>query len=427
MKTTIHNPIAIIEVAPDGLLLAINQTAVELFSLPTELLVNTETFNYHIDYHELFNLNEQFSARHSNYIHIIVNQQYYLLQIVDNSERTIFIIQPINYIKNCLTNQVIANQNVFNIFSTHSLAMQKLIKQAKAFSRQIEPLLISGSTGSGKDLLALTCHQYSQRGDQIFLGLNCAAMPDEVVESELYGHAAGAYPGMPEAKKGFFEQANGGSVLLDGIDEMSYQMQTKLIRFINDGSFRRVGDDQEVRVNVRIICATKVDLYSLVKQGKFREDLYYRLNVLSLTLPDLKDRKDDIVELANFFIHEFANKHGRVAPILSVEAQARLLNYSWPGNVRELKNVLYSALAQHDDDQPLTINDFALSKSVNNVLKLANEDIEGKTLDQMTKQFEKEILQQLYQTYPSSRKLSKRLGISHTAVANKLREYEIGK
>lgn len=426
MNTNFHSPIAFIETTKTGVLLKINQVAIDLFELPEKLLQNTADYQYLIDYQKIFRLDTNLSLKDLSNIKIVINQQYYFLQLVDNAERFLFVIQPVNYLKNNLIRKDVVNSQSFDIFIQNSLAMQKLIKQAKAFSLQSEPLLISGSTGSGKDLLALACHQYSQRGDQIFLGLNCAAMPDEVVESELYGHAPGAYPGAIDGKKGFFEQANGGSVLLDGIDEMSYRMQTKLIRFINDGSFRRVGDDNEVSVDVRIICATKVDLLSLVKQGKFREDLYYRLNVLPLSLPNLKDRREDIIELALYFINQFANKHGILAPELTEEAKAVLLNYSWPGNVRELKNILYSALAQLNGKQ-ITENDLILPKAADNNLYLDNENIEGKTLDEMTKHFEKQILQQLYQTYPSSRKLSKRLGISHTAVANKLREYEIRK
>ena len=426
MNTNFHSPIAFIETTKTGVLLKINQAAIDLFELPEKLLQNTADYQYIIDYQKIFRLDTNLSLKDLNNIKIVINQQYYFLQLVDNAERFLFVIQPVNYLKNNLIRKDVVNSQSFDIFIKNSLAMQKLIKQAKAFSLQSEPLLISGLTGSGKDLLALACHQYSQRGDQIFLGLNCAAMPDEVVESELYGHAPGAYPGAIDGKKGFFEQANGGSVLLDGIDEMSYRMQTKLIRFINDGSFRRVGDDNEVSVDVRIICATKVDLLSLVKQGKFREDLYYRLNVLPLSLPNLKDRREDIIELALYFINQFANKHGILAPDLTEEAKAVLLNYSWPGNVRELKNILYSALAQLNGKQ-ITENDLILPKAADNNLYLDNENIEGKTLDEMTKHFEKQILQQLYQTYPSSRKLSKRLGISHTAVANKLREYGIRK
>lgn len=426
MTKSNYSPAAIIEVDYDGMLLAINKTAVSLLSLPESLLEQSDKARYQFDYYHLLNLDPNIPLADLESTTIILKQQYYFLQLFAEIERFIFVIQPISYLKNRLAKKGIANQQAFNVFAANSLTMQKLIKQAKSFSKQKEPLLISGATGTGKDLLALACHQYSQRGDQVFLGLNCAAMPDEVVESELYGHAAGAYPGAIDGKKGFFEQANGGSVLLDGIDEMSFRMQTKLLRFINDGSFRRVGDDDEVSVDVRVICATKADLFSLVKQGKFREDLYYRLNVLPLHVPLLNERKEDIIDLANYFIREFADKQGVMPPVLTLDAQLVLLNYDWPGNVRELKNILYSALAQLNE-QELTAKDIQLPSTEVKSSYMLNEDIEGKTLDDMTKQFEKTILSHLYQSYPSSRKLSKRLGISHTAIANKLREYGIGK
>lgn len=426
MTTHHYSPVAIIEIDLDGILLAVNQAAITLLSLPDALLQRTKQAHYQFDYYRALNLDPNLPISQLESTTIVLKQQYYFLQIFDDIERLVFVIQPIGYLKNRLSKKGIANQQAFNVFCTNSAAMQKLIKQAKAFSKQKEPLLISGSTGTGKDLLALACHQYSPRGDQVFLGLNCAAMPDEVVESELYGHAPGAYPGATEGKRGFFEQANGGSVLLDGIDEMSFRMQTKLLRFINDGSFRRVGDDNEVSVDVRVICATKADLFLLVKQGKFREDLYYRLNVLPLHVPLLHERSEDIIDLAHYFINEFANKQGINSPVLTLDAQLVLLSYDWPGNVRELKNTLYSALAQLNG-QEITASDITLPRSQSAKSYVLSDEMEGKTLDEMTKQFEKTVLSHLYQTHPSSRKLSKRLGISHTAVANKLREYGIGK
>ncbi|WP_392562643.1 sigma 54-interacting transcriptional regulator [Orbus sturtevantii] len=419
-----YSPVAIIEVTLKGKLLAINQAGITLFSLPDELLDNAKLANYYFDYYRLLNLDPNIPISTLQSTIIILNQQYYFLQIFDDISRFVLVIQPIGYLKSRLVQVGVANQQAFNVFCAQSESMQKLLKQAKAFAKQKEPLLISGATGTGKDLLALACHQYSQRGDKVLLSLNCAAMPDEVVESELYGYAAGAYQGVSEGKKGFFEQANGGSVLLDGIDEMSFRMQTKLIRFINDGAFRRVGDDNEVHVDVRVICITKADLFSLVKQGKFREDLYYRLNVLPLHLPLLNERKEDIIDLAGYFIHEFANKQSVPVPTLTEDAKTKLLSYHWPGNVRELKNVLYSALAQLNGIE-ITAKGIELPNSP--IKYSLNDDLEGKTLDEITKQFEKTVLMQLYKSHPSSRKLSKRLGISHTAVANKLREYGIGK
>jgi transcriptional regulator of aroF, aroG, tyrA and aromatic amino acid transport len=409
---------AMIEIDNNQLLVAYNDTAKALF--PHNVLVLNQPFDYQktFNFDNTININEQDDAI------IVLNSQHFLLQKMVVPSKTVFVVQPIAYLKKRLSKIKVVGHHAFDIFATQSLVMQKLIAQAKAFSMQSEPLLISGETGTGKDLLANACHQYSPRGDQTFLALNCAAMPDEVVESELYGHAAGAYPGAIESKKGFFEQANGGSVLLDGIDEMSFQMQTKLLRFINDGYFRRVGDDNEVYVDVRIICATKVDLADLVEQGKFRKDLYYRLNVLSLNLPSLQERKDDILPLTHIFVNEFANKQGIIPPAIDNDLIDYFAHYSWPGNVRQLKNILYSALAQLTTPI-LTVKNIVLPTPKSQVSWVNN--IENKTLDEITKQFEKEILLKLYDQYPSSRKLAKRLGVSHTAIANKLRDYGIGR
>ena len=408
---------AIIEINNNQQLVSYNQQAGELIS--SDLLILNQTFNYH----KVFSLDNSVNFDTQDDKIIVLNSQYFLLQKINESFKITFVLQPVEYLKKRLSKINVVGNHAFDIFADQSQTMQKLIAQAKAFSMQREPLLITGETGTGKDLLASACHQYSPRGDQTFLGLNCAAMPDDVVESELYGHALGAYPGALESKKGFFEQANGGSVLLDGIDEMSFQMQTKLLRFINDGYFRRVGDDNEVYVDVRIICATKVDLAELVEQGKFRKDLYYRLNVLSLNLPSLQERQDDIAPLTHIFIDEFAHKQGIKPPTVNQDVIPYLTHYTWPGNVRQLKNVLYSALAQLTSSQ-LTVKDIVLPAIASAQVSWIN-NIENKTLDEMTKQFEKEVLKSLYIEYPSSRKLAKRLGVSHTSIANKLRDYGI--
>ncbi|XKM12516.1 sigma 54-interacting transcriptional regulator [Orbaceae bacterium ac157xtp] len=425
--TNYYSPIAIIETDLTGHILMANESAIHLFNLPIKTCDESTKRSSIFDFIEPLKNHSINTLEKLDSQLIIVKQQTYLLQVTKETNKYLFIIQPSAYLKHELNPNRIINQQAFDVFCAKSTAMQKLIKQAKAFSNQVEPLLISGATGTGKDLLALACHQYSARGDKVFLALNCAAMPDEVVESELYGHAPGAFPGgAMEAKKGFFEQANGGSVLLDGIDEMSFRMQTKLLRFINDGSFRRVGDDNEVHVDVRVICATKADLRSLMEQGKFREDLYYRLNVLSLNIPALKDRKEDIPGLAEFFIQEFANKQGRKPVKIDEKAINALQNYSWAGNVRELKNILYSALAQLNGEE-LTVADISLPTDTSAPTFVYDENMANQSLDEMVKQFEKQVLNHLYQDFPSSRKLSKRLGISHTAIANKLRDYGIGK
>nr|MBP9643979.1 transcriptional regulator TyrR [Budvicia sp.] len=301
-----------------------------------------------------------------------------------------------------------------------SSKMRQLIEQANKLAMLDAPLLIIGDTGTGKDVLAQASHLRSARRDKPFLAISCASLPDDVVESELYGQAASAYPNVVEAKKGFFEQANGGTVLLDSISEMSPTMQSKLLRFINDGTFRRVGEDKEVHVDVRVICATQKSLVNLVSQGLFREDLYYRLNVLTLNIPPLRERVQDIMPLTEQFITLFADQLGVPRPKLAPELTALLTQYGWPGNVRQLKNVLYRGFTQMEGSE-LQAKDIMLPE-ITSEMMLGNDIMEG-SLDEICKRFESSVLTQLYSSYPSTRKLAKRLGVSHTAIANKLREY----
>ena len=295
-----------------------------------------------------------------------------------------------------------------------STKMRHVLDQARKLAQLNAPLLIVGDTGTGKDMLAHACHLASPRADKPYLALNCASIPEDAVESELFGHA-------PEGKKGFFEQANGGSVLLDEIGEMSPRMQTKLLRFLNDGTFRRVGEDSEVHVDVRVICATQKNLVELVQKGAFREDLFYRLNVLTLNLPALRDRPQDIMPLTEMFVARFADEQGIARPKLSADLSTTLTRYTWPGNVRQLKNAIYRALTQLDGyelkPQDILLPDFDAA-----ALPVGEEAMEG-SLDDITRRFERSVLTQLYRSYPSTRKLARRLGVSHTAIANKLREY----
>ncbi|KAA9001990.1 transcriptional regulator TyrR [Affinibrenneria salicis] len=319
-----------------------------------------------------------------------------------------------------LQNVEVNDDSAFNHIVAVSPRMRHLVEQAKKLAMLDAALLIVGETGTGKDLLAQACHLRSPRGKQPFLALNCAALPDDVAESELYGYAPGAYPNALEGKKGFFEQANGGSVLLDEVGEMSPRMQAKLLRFLNDGTFRRVGEDQEVHVDVRVICATQKNLLELVQRGEFREDLYYRLNVLTMVLPPLRERPADIIPLAELFVARFADEQGMPCPRLTPDVSQLLTQYGWPGNVRQLKNTIYRALTRQEGDE-LSIQDIDLPAFT--AEGVPGEDMLTGSLDDISKRFERSVLTRLYQTYPSTRKLAKRLGVSHTAIANKLRDY----
>ncbi|WP_430455256.1 transcriptional regulator TyrR [Rheinheimera sp.] len=316
------------------------------------------------------------------------------------------------------------DQESFNSIQASSNLMRKVVREAKKMAQLDAPILITGETGTGKELLARACHGASSRAGKPFLAVNCAALPDNVAESELFGYGPNAFPGTTEGKKGIFEQANRGTVFLDEIGEMSREIQTKLLRFLQDGSFRRVADENEVRVDVRVICTTQKDLPGMVQEGRFREDLYYRLNVLTLVLPPLRDRKQDIVPLAEHFMARLAARLGRKPPKLTENCASFIQQYPWPGNVRQLENALYRAVtllegAELDKEQlqlPSYTNDFGYLE----------KDFDG-TLDEAVKRFEASLLRKLFPAYPSSRQLAKKLGLSHTAVANKLREYGINR
>jgi transcriptional regulatory protein len=311
------------------------------------------------------------------------------------------------------------NTTPFDQILTQSPNMQNVIEQAKKFALLNAPLLIEGETGTGKDLLAKACHQFSYRAEQQFIAVNCAGLPEEEAETEMFGHR-----GTQNESMGFFEYANGGTVLLDAVSELSLEMQAKLLRFLNDGSFRRVGEDQERKVDIRVICTSQKPLNQLVAEGKVREDLYYRLNVLTLKLPPLRERLDDLPLLVEYFVSEISNQLG----FSKLEYDHAFLNalsrYGWAGNLRELHNVLYRACTLSHSYR-LSVKDLNLPNTTLNTADIATHLPETGTLDEMMAQYEAELLRKFYAEYPSTRKLAQRLGISHTAIANKLRAYGI--
>ncbi|WP_115720591.1 transcriptional regulator TyrR [Gallaecimonas mangrovi] len=307
----------------------------------------------------------------------------------------------------------------------HSSVMKKLLRQAKKLAQLDAPLLIRGETGTGKELLARACHETSPRHQKPFLALNCASLPDNVAESELFGYGPNAFSGAAaNGKRGVFEVADGGTVFLDEVGDLAPSIQVKLLRLLQDGTFRRVGDEVERKVNVRIICSTQRDLEALCQQGQFRQDLFYRLNVLSLVLPPLRERKEDILPLADLFLSRHSAAIGREKVQLSQAAQNLLANYPWPGNIRQLENSLLRAvsLLEGGSIEPKHLELPSQTPSVS----LGDAALEG-TLDEVMKRFEKGLLERLYPAYPSSRQLAKKLGVSHTAIANKLRDYGINK
>ena len=310
-------------------------------------------------------------------------------------------------------------QQPFDCFIVQSESMKSAVENAKRFAMFDAPLLIQGETGSGKDLLAKACHYQSLRRDKKFIAVNCAGLPDEDAESEMFGRKVG-----DSETIGFFEYANEGTVLLDGIAELSLSLQAKLLRFLTDGSFRRVGEEKEHHANVRVICTSQVPLHLLVEQAKVRADLFHRLNVLTINVPALRDRMADIEPLAQGFLQEISEELKIVKPTFDKDFLLYLQKYDWKGNVRELYNTLYRACSLVQDNH-LTIESLNLAPTQSAVISL--DEFENKTLDEIIGSYESQVLKLFYAEYPSTRKLAQRLGVSHTAIANKLKQYGIGK
>ena len=243
--------------------------------------------------------------------------------------------------------------------------MISIFKQIKDVADYDYPVHISGDTGTGKELVATAIHQESPRAGAPFVPINCGALPEGLIESELFGHVKGAFSGAIRDKKGRFELADGGSAFLDEIAELSNNMQAKLLRFLQEGKFERVGGEQTVSVNIRIISATNKDLKEAVKNGQFRDDLYYRLNVIPIQLPLLRERKIDIPLLIEHFLEEAAERYGKKSLKVSPKAMSLMLDYRWPGNIRELQNAIQFAFVKCNgrvispEDLPLELREAA--------------------------------------------------------------------
>ncbi|PSW04525.1 transcriptional regulator TyrR [Photobacterium rosenbergii] len=427
---------ALLEALPDPFFSVSLQGKIDLANDAAEVLLGKsreEIVGEHIQTFVGFNvhnwLEKEKASRRSELV--VLSGLDYMMEIMpvyvtDETEEqvlasAVILLKSLSEAKMPLAMRQLSGDNGFEHLVGQSSRFKQLVSQAKKLAMLDAPLLIQGETGTGKEMLARACHQRSLRRDNPFLLVNCMSMPDNAAETELFGMAATATePG----KKGIFEQADGGIAFLYEVGEMSEHLQIKLLRFLQDGTFRRVGEEKEMKVDVRVICSTQKKLPELVATGQFREDLYYRLNVLALTVPPLRERTADIVPLADLFLSQFAQELQQPKPSISPEVAQYLSQYAWPGNIRQLRNVLFRAMTQLDGTE-ISVDDIQLPENESATV-ISEETLDG-SLDEIMKRYESGILNSLYRSYPSTRKLAKRLGVSHTAVANKLREYGIGK
>jgi len=304
-----------------------------------------------------------------------------------------------------------------------SLAMQRVYGTIRQVAPSRATVLITGESGTGKELVAHAIHHLSSRAKNRFVAFNCAAFSPQLVESELFGHERGAFTGAMERRIGRIEQAAGGTLFVDEIGEIDGNVQVKLLRALDPGLFERVGGNQTIQADFRLVAATNRDLRILVSEGKFREDLFYRLNVVEIRIPPLRERKEDIPLLANAFLKEISQRDGKPFRPLAPEAMDYLLRYDWPGNVRELKGAIDSGVTLASGSQitlhdlPVTISEHAGSTFGSGVEKAGQMNLHDQEM--------RLIVRALDETGGNRTEAAKKLGISRRTLHRRLKELNI--
>jgi two-component system response regulator PilR (NtrC family) len=329
--------------------------------------------------------------------------------------------------ENILLKQVVRDRYHFGNIIGQSLKMVALYDLLEKVSPTKTNILITGESGTGKELVAKAIHYNSPRKEKPFVTLNCGAIPESLIESELFGHMKGAFTDAIATRKGLFEVADEGTIFLDEISELPLLMQVKLLRVLQDKEFKRVGGTEDIRVDVRIISATNKDLDEGVKEKRFREDLFYRLNVIQIKLPPLRERKEDIPILANHFLKKYSEELNKNILKISPEALQILLHYEYPGNVRELQNIIERAVAL-ESSQELTAHNLSSYLSEQPFLKKGPIDIEipneGIDLEKMVEDLERTLLvKALDKTKGIKKKAAELLHINFRSMRYRLEKY----
>ena len=303
--------------------------------------------------------------------------------------------------------------------------MQKLKEQIEIAAPTDGWVLITGENGTGKELVARWVHLRSKRAGGPFVAVNCAAIPEELIESELFGHEKGAFTGAIQKKRGRFEMANGGTIVLDEIGDMSLMTQAKILRILQEHRFERVGGTETIEVNVRVVAATNKDLQAEMSQGRFREDLFYRLNVIPFHVPALRERKEDIPRLAERFLAQYAADAGRPPKTISAKALAKLQEYPWPGNVRELQNLI-ERLVLMTPGEVIEVSDLPPQVSSPDRERLLRASASADTLAEARAAFEREwLLEKLGAFGWNISRTAEAVGLARESLSRKLKSLRI--
>ncbi len=319
----------------------------------------------------------------------------------------------------------ISNENQQII--SNSAQMKQIITLADRIAPSDANVLVTGESGTGKEVMAKYIHRKSNRKNEKFVSVNCAAIPENLLESELFGHEKGAFTGALNRRIGKFEESNGGTLLLDEISEMDLRLQAKLLRAIQEKEIDRVGGTTPIKVNLRVIATSNRNLRNEVTEGKFREDLFFRLNVIHLQLPSLRERKEDIKAFAESFAEKFAKSNGIPTPKITSDAMELLINHNWPGNVRELENTMHRAVLLNNNGMIDKTSLLMESPKVTSEIIEGDgglESLVGRTVSDVEKEL---ILSTLSHVSGNRSKAAEILGISIRTLHNKLKEYEESK
>ncbi|MGE4519137.1 MAG: sigma-54-dependent transcriptional regulator [Desulfobacteraceae bacterium] len=352
----------------------------------------------------------------------------YLTKPLDVEELKIIIKKALDHTKlkkeNTYLKKRVEKKYGFSNIIGESRAMNELFENISLAAPTDATILITGKSGTGKELIANAVHENSERKNNPFIKVNCAALPETLLESELFGHEKGSFTGAHKAKKGFFAMADKGTIFLDEISEISKNVQVKLLRVLQEQEIQPVGGNHSLKVDIRVVAATNKNLEEEVKEGRFREDLYYRLNVLKLNIPELIERGEDIILLADYFLKKYAEKNGKEIKGFKENVYKILLNYNWPGNVRELENFVERTVI-------LTPNEYIQEKDLPPYILYGNSGdivtqtrLSGKTIKEMEKEM---ILRTLEETDGNRTRTAEILGISRRKLQIKLKEYGVNR
>lgn len=407
----------------------INKYALEnVFFQPENKIINKDVNELlKVQYTKLKSaLNDIESKKEIKDFEVMIGAKNYLMSVnaMISSEDVflgyILMIQDSKRMDKILSSKRYDNQISFKDIIGQSEQILKCINDAKVYSQSDSPVLITGESGTGKEIFARALHNLSSRSRAPFVAVNCGAIPDQLLESELFGYEGGSFTGAKsDGKLGIFEIANGGTIFLDEIGEMPPHLQVKLLRVLQEKKMRKIGGDKETRINVRIISATNKNLNEMVESNQFRLDLFYRINIFTITIPPLRRRKKDIEVLAKFYMEQFSQKYNKNIEKISDEAMDKMLNYEWYGNVRELQNVVERTVALNYTGE-IKKQDVVLNKSMN--IACTNTPT---SLKDTLGSVEREIILKALNNHDSIRACAKTLEVSHTLLINRIKKYKI--